>query len=71
VALEYHNIVNFCHWYIGVAKLTATDRVTAHAAFGFDCHQLEFYPALCSGAAVHVIPGEMRLDIDAMDRYIN
>ena len=71
VVLEHHNIVNFCHWYIDVAKLTAADRVTAHAAFGFDCHQLEFYPALCSGASVHVIPSEMRLDIAAMDRYIN
>ena len=58
VALEHHGIVNFCHWYIGVAKLTAADRVTAHAAFGFDCHMLELYPALCTGASVYVIPTE-------------
>ena len=71
VAIEYHNIVNFCHSYIGMTGLTSQDRVTAHAAFGFDCHMLELYPALCTGASVYVIPTEMRLDIEGMDSYFN
>ncbi len=69
VALEHHSLVNFCHWYVQATGLSASDRMTMHAAFGFDCHIMEMFPTLMVGATLHVIPSEMRLEIEAMNAY--
>jgi amino acid adenylation domain-containing protein/non-ribosomal peptide synthase protein (TIGR01720 family) len=69
VVLEQHSIVNFCHWYVQATGISASDRVTMHAAFGFDCHMMEMFPTLMVGATLYVIPSEMRLEIEAMNAY--
>lgn len=68
--LEHHNIVNFCHWYIDAFKVTSADKGAAYANFGFDAHMMDLYPLLSCGASVYIIPSEMRLDLAAMNRYI-
>ncbi len=70
VTLEQHNLVNFCAAYTSMTQLSAGDRVGAYAAFGFDAHMMDLYPALLCGATVHIFDAEMRLDLTAMHEYI-
>lgn len=70
VTLEQHNLVNFCAAYKSMVSLTASDRVGAYAAFGFDAHMMDFYPSLLSGGSVHIFDAEMRLDLTAMHDYM-
>ncbi len=70
VTLEQHNIVNFCHAYTELTGMSATDIAGAYAAFGFDAHMMDLYPALLSGATVHIFDSEIRLDLTAMHGYM-
>ena len=68
--LEHRNIVNFCHWYVKEFDVTASDRAVAYANFGFDAHMMDLYPALSVGASVYIIPSDMRMDLMAMNKYM-
>jgi amino acid adenylation domain-containing protein/non-ribosomal peptide synthase protein (TIGR01720 family) len=68
--LEQRNIVNFCHWYVNEFNVTAEDRAVAYANFGFDAHMMDMYPALSVGASVYIIPSDMRMDLMAMNSYL-
>ena len=68
VMLEHHNLVNFCAWYRSHYDLDHTSVVGAYASFGFDADMMDLYPALTSGAAVFIIPEDMRLDLAALDQ---
>ena len=70
VALEHHGIVNFCHWYNKEFRMTAADRALAFSNFGFDAHMMDIYPALTAGASVYIISSEMRMDLTAMNSYM-
>ena len=70
VALEHHSMVNFCHWYSKEIGLRTDDRVMAYANFGFDCHMLDLFPALTTGACVYVIPSDMRIDLPLLNNYM-
>lgn len=63
------NIVNFCHWYHRYYSLTQKDRVAAYASYGFDASMMDTWPALTCGAAMHIIPEEIRLDLLALNDY--
>ena len=67
VMLEHHNLVNFCDWYKTNYALTPESVVGAYASFGFDADMMDLYPALTTGAAVYIIPEDMRLDLGALD----
>ncbi|MBQ4291413.1 MAG: amino acid adenylation domain-containing protein [Muribaculaceae bacterium] len=69
VMLENRNIVSFCNWYKRYYGLTADCRVAAYASYGFDACMMDLYPALTHGAAVHIIPEEIRLDLIALNEY--
>ena len=68
VMLEHHNLVNFCAWYRSNYDLGPTSVAGAYASFGFDADMMDLYPALTAGAAVYIIPEDMRLDLGALDR---
>lgn len=70
VVLEHRNIVNFCHWYVKAFDVTADDRAMAYANFGFDCHMLDLYPVTSVGGSVFIIPSDMRMDLLAMNEYM-
>lgn len=70
VMLEHRNIVNFCHWYVDEFDVTADDRAVAYANFGFDAHMMDIYPVLSVGGSVYIIPSEMRMDLMAMNAYM-
>ena len=70
VALEHRNIVNFCHWYIKEAGITPSDRLLAFSNYGFDTHMMDLYPAIFSGASTYIVSSEMRMDVIAMNSYM-
>jgi amino acid adenylation domain-containing protein len=68
--LEHRNLVNFCTWYREYYDLTPDSRVAAYASYGFDACMMDMYPALTTGASVHIIPEETRHDMSAIDKFI-
>lgn len=69
VMLEHGNLCAFCSWYRRYYDLTPESRVAAYASYGFDADMMDLYPALTSGAAVHIISEEIRLDFQKIERY--
>ena len=68
--LMHSNLVAFIHWYHRYYDLQPTDKVTAYASYGFDACMYDMYPALTRGASVYIIPEELRLDLVALNDYI-
>jgi amino acid adenylation domain-containing protein len=69
VMLSHGNLVNFCTWYKNYHGITERDNIPAYASFGFDAHLMDMYPALISGACLHIISEEMRLDLPGLRNY--
>lgn len=70
VRLTHRNLVCFINWYTRYFSLGPARRVGAYASFGFDACMMDLYPALSCGAAVVIVPEEMRLDLMAMGAYL-
>ncbi len=70
VMLEHRNLVNFCAWYRNFYELGPSCRVAAYASYGFDACMMDMYPALTTGASVHIIPEDTRHDMAALDAFI-
>jgi len=45
--------------------------VTAYASYGFDANVFDTYATITSGAALHIIADDIRLDLLALQRYYN
>ena len=69
VRLTHKNLVCFIHWYKKFFSLDENHCVGAYASFGFDANMFDTYPALTSGAALCIVPEEMRLDLEAINAY--
>ena len=67
--LIHANLVAFCHWYRRYYDLRPEHRVAAYASYGFDACMMDLYPALTTGACVHIVPEELRLDLVALNEY--
>ena len=70
VELEHYGIVNYCHWYVKEFELTMKDHVAGYANFGFDAHMIDFYPSILAGSTVYIFDEAMRMDITAMNAYM-
>ncbi|MDR1884634.1 MAG: amino acid adenylation domain-containing protein, partial [Synergistaceae bacterium] len=71
VMLSHANLTNFCLWFREHYGLTEDDSVPAYASFGFDACMMDMYPALTTGACVHIIPERMRLELPELNDYFN
>ncbi len=67
--LTHRNLVAFCDWYRRYYQLLPEHNVAAYASYGFDACMMDMYPALTSGATVHIVPEELRLDLIALNDY--
>ena len=67
--LTHANLVAFCNWYQRFYDLEPEHKVAAYASYGFDACMMDMYPTLTSGASVHIIPEEIRLDLIALNDY--
>ena len=70
VMLEQKSIVNFCYWYRKYYQVTENDISAAYSSFGFDASMMDVYPFLISGATIHIIPEEMRLNLGSLNEYL-
>ena len=70
VELEHYGIVNYCYWYVKEFGLTMSDRVAGYANFGFDAHMIDLYPSVMAGSAVYIFDEALRMDITAMNAYM-
>ncbi len=62
VAVEHGSLANLVDWHRCAFGLTADDRCTQIASPGFDAAVWEIWPCLATGASLHVVPEEVRLD---------
>ncbi len=67
--LEHGNILSFCKWYKHYYEADETCRMAEHASFVFDVSMMELFMPLAAGAAVYIIPEEIRTDLDALNRF--
>jgi len=69
VMLTHGNLVNFCDWYRRHYDLTAESIVGAYASYGFDACMMDLYAPLTTGAAVCIVPEEIRIDLPVLNDY--
>ena len=61
VMVEHAGLANLIEWHRGF-RLDAGDPCTQIASPGFDAAIWEIWPCLAAGAALHVVPDELRRD---------
>lgn len=71
VMLEHHNIMAACGVDIKFRNLQHDAHVSAYASYGFDADMFDLYPTICVGGTIYIIPEEMRLDLIALNKYLN
>ncbi len=69
VMIEHRNIVAFCRWYQRYYQLQPEHNVAAYASYGFDANMMDTYPTLITGATLHIIPEEIRLNLIELNNY--
>lgn len=62
VMVEHSGLSNLVEWHRAAFGLNASDRCTQIASPGFDAAVWEIWPSLASGAAIHVVPEDLRAD---------
>ena len=62
VMVEHAGLANLVQWHRSAFALRAADRCTQIASPGFDAAVWELWPALATGAAIHVVPEGLRRD---------
>ena len=70
VRLTHKNLVCFVAWYHRYYALTPNDCVGQYASYGFDACMMDMYPALTMGAALCIIPEDIRLNLNALNAYM-
>ncbi len=69
VVIEHRNLVNFALWYADYYGVRAGEGVSKYAGFSFDASISEVFPACVAGAALVVVPAEMRLAPKELSAY--
>ncbi len=70
--LTHGNIVCFFNSYIEYMNITHNSHIASYASFGFDGGAMDVFSAPMAGAALYVIPDEIRLDLARLENfYIN
>ncbi|HLP60854.1 MAG TPA: amino acid adenylation domain-containing protein, partial [Candidatus Deferrimicrobium sp.] len=69
VVIEHGSLVNLCYWHNNYYEVTADDRATKFASFGFDASVWEIFPYLIKGAAIYIVPEEIKLDVRVLNRF--
>ena len=70
VRLTHGNLVCFVNWYHRYYDLQPEDCVGQYASYGFDACMMDMYSPLTRGAALCIIPEEIRLDLTAINGYL-
>ena len=68
--LHQAGLRNFIAVVIDMEKLTAADRISGHRSFSFDAHIEDMYPVLTLGGSFHIMPTEIRKDLNAIRQFL-
>ncbi len=71
VMFEHRNTLVTASWMKKYYRIGTDSRVALYASYGFDAHAWDMYSALISGAELHIVPEEIRLDFPALRKYFN
>ncbi|MFC2735059.1 MAG: AMP-binding protein, partial [Oribacterium sp.] len=69
ICIQHGSLIRFIEWNRRYYGLTEKDVGTRYAGVGFDASVWELFPLLSSGAELHLIEEELRLDMEALNRY--
>ncbi|SHE68680.1 fengycin family lipopeptide synthetase D/tyrocidine synthetase-2 [Seinonella peptonophila] len=69
VMVEHRAVLNLVQWHQEAYQVTEKDQATQFASVSFDAAVWELFPYLLQGATVHLIPEELRLDLEALHHY--
>ncbi|MBR6014003.1 MAG: amino acid adenylation domain-containing protein [Selenomonadaceae bacterium] len=69
VRLTHSNLVCNINWHNRYYDLQPENRSALYAGFGFDMHMFDLYSSLTCGASIYILPDEIRLDLDGMNKY--
>jgi amino acid adenylation domain-containing protein len=67
--VEHRSLVNLCAWHNRYYNVTPRDNAAQYAGTGFDASVWEIFPYLISGARLHIIAEDIKLDIPRLQRY--
>lgn len=68
--LHQRGLRNFAASIIRAEELTENDIIASHRSFSFDAHIGDIFPILSVGGQLHIMPSEIRQDLDAIYNYI-
>ena len=68
--LHQAGLWNFINVVIDMERLTADDRIEGHRSFSFDAHIEDMYPVLTLGGSFHIMPTEIRKDLEAIRQFL-
>lgn len=68
--LHQAGLRNFIAVVIDMENLTAADRISGHRSFSFDAHIEDMYPILTLGGSFHIMPTEIRKDLNAIRKFL-
>ena len=71
VIFTHGNTAVTAAWQRRFYSLGPDSNVTAYASFGFDANVFDTYATITSGATLHIISDDIRLDLPALRRYFN
>ncbi|RAP29410.1 hypothetical protein C2W64_03759 [Brevibacillus laterosporus] len=69
VMVSQRSLTNLCRWHINFFDVTDQDKASKIAGFGFDASVWEVFPYLLAGAAIYVIPEQLKLDLPRLNQY--
>ncbi|MCP5054550.1 MAG: amino acid adenylation domain-containing protein, partial [bacterium] len=70
VMVEHRSLVNLCTWHNREYSVTPADHAAQYAGFVFDASVWEIFPYLATGACIYPIPGNIKLDMEQLNRYL-
>ena len=68
--ITHRNVSAFAQRHVAYLGFNTASRLTAYASFGFDAFVGDLYGALVAGATLYIIPEEIRLDLPALNDYL-
>lgn len=67
--LTHGNLSSFCKWYLAYYKADETCHMAEYASFVFDVSMMELFMPLAAGAAVYIVPEEIRTNLQELNSY--
>ena len=68
--IRHASLAAMIAWKAHDHEISADSRVCVHSSFSFDASVIDIFPALATGAALHVISDAMRFDMAGFYQYL-